>query len=310
MHITKFCAMPLILPLILIFPPPPSVQADGGPGNRPAAQAIPAAQEPATLPADARFAVASIREYDPQSGQVIVRNNGLANTGEFYVEGWTLRMLIERAYGIQRGQVMGGPNWIDSLRFEIRARADDALEGKLRKLRPPQAVPVKQHMMQALLEDRFQLRIHKDTKELPGFALVVAKGGPWLGAPIADCTRPGGELTTPQTQPGEDEVYSSCSPLSKLADDASHDLARPVVDKTGLPGNYRYTFHYVPAPTGAGDANAPGEAGQPGSVLPDSASQAPSIFVALQEQLGLKLEARKVSVEVLVIDHVEHPTEN
>lgn len=276
----------------------------------------------ASIPADAHFAVAAIKEYDPLDRKFIVTNRGFANSGEFYVKGWTLRMLVERAFGIQMAQVLGGPNWIDSLRFEVNAAADESLKEELRKLSLQQAVPVQQHMIQLLLEDRFQLRTHKETKELPGFALVVAKNGPRLGEPIDQCGRSVNTgsfgnnprpVTPPEHQPGESIIFAGCMALSQLATVVSRDVGRPVVDNTGLPGKYHFTLHFMPAPSGAGDSggsNAPGGADQSGNVLPDSASRGPSIFVALQEQLGLKLEAKKVTVEVLVIDHVEHPSEN
>jgi uncharacterized protein (TIGR03435 family) len=156
-------------------------------------------------------------------------------------------------------------------------------------------------MLQALLADRFKLTIHRETKNLPIYSLVIAKGGSKLqeahldGRPEDHMIRVGrGELTAPGIR------------LEDFAHILTQQTGRTVVDNTGLKGHYDLKFHWTPDQGEAFDG--PGGSTSPESSI--SSDMPPSIFTAIQEQLGLKLESRKGPVEILVIDHVEKPSEN
>jgi uncharacterized protein (TIGR03435 family) len=142
-------------------------------------------------------------------------------------------------------------------------------------------------MLQALLADRFKLAVHRETKETSGYALVVAKGGPKLKEP-----------TEAQSGDGSISVVSrgrlkgQKAPLSMLAEQLTRLVGRPVVDETGLEGGFDFDLEWTPEDT------------------PTDLAQVPPIFTAIQEQLGLRLEARKERTEIIVIDHVEKPDAN
>jgi bla regulator protein BlaR1 len=217
-------------------------------------------------------------------------------------------------------KVLGLPGWSDSLLYDVEAKS----EGNA----PPDQMwgP----MMQVLLEDRFKLKIHRETRELPAYALVVAKGG-IKAPPVAEggcvdlnvnelklsqepgapfpklCGRPvsgakGGNLSL--------DVFGGT--MRRLCDLLSSRLDRPAIDRTGIAGKFDFHLEFSPlraevdptaGPRTAGDTAAP-------SSFSDSTSTGPSIFTAMQQQLGLRLEATTAPVEVLMVDHVERPSEN
>lgn len=226
-----------------------------------------------------------------------------------HIEGSTLKDLILLAYHVHDFEVTGGPAWIDSDLYDIDAKAD----------RPPTASPqfanLQWRRLQTLLHDRFNLAIHRETKVLPVYELTVAKGG--LKVQPATCMQriTGDTNIAPDKKQsdycgpagsGRGRIEASGAAMAFLADMLSSQLSRPVVDKTGIPGDFQIHLAYVPdAPTAS--------SGVPGSHPADTATTAdlgPDIFTAIQEQLGLKLQPAKGPVEVLVIDHVERPTEN
>lgn len=214
-----------------------------------------------------------------------------------HIEGSTLKDLILLAYHVQDFEVTGGPAWIDSDLYDIDAKAD----------RPPTASPqfanLQWRRLQTLLHDRFNLAIHRETRELPVYELTVAKGG--LKVQPATCTQriTGDTNIAPDKKQsdycgpaasGRGRIEASGAGMAFLADMLSNQLSRPVVDKTGIPGDFQIHLAYVPdAPT-----------------VSSTADLGPDIFTAIQVQLGLKLQPAKGPVEVLVIDHVERPTEN
>jgi uncharacterized protein (TIGR03435 family) len=193
---------------------------------------------------------------------------------------------------------------------------DSSVADAIRKLDPEQRKDARQQMTQALLADRFKLSIHRETKELPVYALVVAKNGPKLQEAKPDATYsnglkgPDGVARKGVMRMGLGEVTGQGLSISSFARLLSQQLGRTVIDKTGLTANYDFTLHWTPeegegqlfkgtglAPQGA-DSAAPAE------------SSGPSLFSAIQEQLGLKLESQKGPVEIIVIDHVEKPSQN
>ncbi len=277
------------------------------------------AQAPAAAdaPANPVFEVASVKQN--RSGEGFIRV-GMAPGGRFTATNVPLRQLIQLAYQIQPFQIVGGPNWIASDRFDIVAKA----AGDVPPPTPGVAGPM-QLMMRTLLADRFKLTLHNEQREMPIYALVLAKAdgklGPQLKSSTTDCAalmgaaaRRGGPPPPPSFNepmqcgmrvfPGA--LSAGGFPLSQLTQFLSSTVQRIVVDRTGLTGNFDLNMTWTPdqMPQGRGDP-------PPGAPpLPAIDPNGPSIFTAVQEQLGLKLESTKAPVDVLVIDRAEHPTED
>jgi uncharacterized protein (TIGR03435 family) len=243
--------------------------------------------------------------------------------GQFTATNMQLRDLIRFAYGLQEFQISGGPNWVDSDHFDIVAKA----EGNP----APEQVRL---MMRALLAERFKLTVHNELKELPIYALVVANRDGKLGSQLqrsgADCVPmrppPGGTLPPlpsaaagpprppdPNGPPrcgamfGPARITAREMTMTQLANGLTMLVRRVVIDRTGLSGGFDLDVDFTPDQMPpAGQAQVP-----PGAPpLPSIDPNGPSIFTALQEQLGLKLDPRRGPVDVLVIDRVEHPTED
>jgi uncharacterized protein (TIGR03435 family) len=221
--------------------------------------------------AQAKFEVASIKPADPQGPLRIDFSPG----GRFSARGVTVKILLRNAYGLQDYQVSGGPGWVSTAFFDIEARADAGVG------EPSREQVLK--MIGALLEDRFKLASHRETAQLPIYTLVAGKSGAKLKAAEsgAEPTRSFrlGQLTTQKMS------------MTELANILTLDLKRPVRDETGLKGEFAFTLEWARG-------------------LDESDGSKPSLFTAVQEQLGLKLESTKGPVEVLVIDRVERPSEN
>jgi uncharacterized protein (TIGR03435 family) len=237
--------------------------------------------------------------------------------GRFVTTSMPLRMLMTIAYDVRMFQISGGPNWTESDRWDIRAKADNA----------PDRIPIEQlrPMLRQLLEDRFQLKIHRESKEMPVYALMVAKGGsklapydpnttmpgfpPGPGVGVGGPPPPGAAAAPPRPagpmmRMGRGEMVGKKVPMTMMAQSLSNELNRTIVDKTELTGDYDFTLHWTP------DAGGPPPNLPPGVELPAIDPNGPTLFTALQEQLGLRLESQKGPVETIVIDHVEKPTEN
>lgn len=226
--------------------------------------------------------------------------------GALRVTGVPLKFLIGFAYDVRDFQITGGPAWINTDRFDISAKSDshDEVDSATdpAKLTDEQRKTDGDRMrerLRNLLADRFQLVIRRETKEQQVYALVVAKGGPKLqetkeGKGMMRMGR--GMLTGQGVEP------------AFLATSLSNQLGRTVIDKTGLTGKYDFELKWTPDP-GQGPA---GPFGPPLGVQlpPPPDPNGPSIFTALIEQLGLRMESEKAPGEVLVIDRVEKPSEN
>ncbi|HEX8879062.1 MAG TPA: TIGR03435 family protein [Candidatus Acidoferrum sp.] len=226
----------------------------------------------------------------------------------------TLGMLIRTAYGIEENQISGGPSWLKSDHYDIDAKMDSPTADALHKLAEDQRRLATQHMMQALLADRFKLVVHHDSKELAVYALVVAKNGPKLHeAKPGDAypngiKGPDGVARPGMMRMGRGQLTSQGLPLSELARLLTAQLDRTVVDKTGLTGNYDFTLQWTPDESQGAMFRGPDTG--PQASASSANSSGPSLFTALQEQLGLKLESQKGPVEIYVIDHAEKPSEN
>ena len=227
----------------------------------------------------------------------------------FSVEGITVQLLVQMANGIQHFQIAGGPAWMRAERFDIALKVE-GVTGPL----PPGRLP---SVLQSLLADRFQLKVHREMKEGLIYALVAGTGGPKLEAAAG---------WRPQVMSGQRGYVSGTMDLTALGDALAWRLERPVVNKTGLSGSYDIELIWTPDVGQLSGSNLPPPPppGPPGAPRPPAAGEAPillpmrmppapdpsgpSIFAALQEQLGLKLESTRGPVEVLVIDSVERPT--
>jgi uncharacterized protein (TIGR03435 family) len=251
--------------------------------------------------------------------------------GRFTAANISLKMLIHLAYGVTDSQISGGPGWLNSEKFDIEAKADDSSIAEPWKLSEEQrklAQDRSKRMLQALLADRFKLTLHRETKELPVYALVVAKNGPKLQAATADELAPPDpkeahvRLDSPKgpmpkgrgllMRPGQ--LSGTAAPIAILAETLSNqpELGRTVLDKTGLQGYYDFTLKWTPDERQGQMFRGPGDGAKegPGSDSAPPPDSGPSLFTAIQEQLGLKLESQKGPVEILIIDGAERPSEN
>jgi uncharacterized protein (TIGR03435 family) len=252
------------------------------------------------------FEVVSVKANKSDSGMIRI----MAKLDGYAASNLSLKMLVQSAYGIREDLISGAPSWADSARFDIDAKVAGSDVDALKKLSPEQ----RRLLLQPLLADRFKLKIHTETKQLPVYEIVLAKGGSKLkeatpGDTYANGIKghdgPGGGG---MMRFGPGQLTAQAVPLTTLANMLSQQLHRTVLDKTGLTGKYDLELTWTPE-QGA-DPMFKGAEGSPqrGDAAPDSSG--PSIFTALQEQLGLKLQSAKGPVETLVIDHVEMPSEN
>jgi uncharacterized protein (TIGR03435 family) len=277
------------------------------------------AQGAAAPAANPTFEVASVKPN--KSGEPFIRF-GLLPGGRFTAENVPFRQLLVFAYGIQPFQIEGGPGWINSDRFDVTAKA----EGDLPPVGPGQVGPVNL-MMRALLAERFKLVARTETKEMPIYELVMARAdrklGPKLEVSTMNCAaqfaarRGGGPPPGPPPGPpqagerrcglfmGPGMIMSGESRMANLAQALGPRLGRIVVDKTGLEGLYTFEVQFTPdqIPGGPGAILPPGA-----PPLPQIDPNGPSLFTAIQEQLGVKLESSRGAVEMLVIQSVEQPT--
>jgi bla regulator protein BlaR1 len=269
------------------------------------------AQSPAaTSTPPPSFDVASIKPNHGGTGLFMIR----VEPGRFVANSVTVRFLLQYAYRVKDSQISGAPSWIDSEHYDIEAKSDDSSADAQRKATSDEEGAQLRLMLQSLLADRFKLTLHHDTKELPIYALVVAKNGSKLheSAATPDDAAPPGPPTPGGPQPrhsirmmGRGDLSINAESLDMFTDLLSHQLGLLIVNKTGLKGNYDFKLKWTPD---EGQGQMPG--GPPGDAAPPPDASGPTIFTALQEQLGLKLESQKGPMDTIVIDHVERPSEN
>lgn len=232
------------------------------------------------------FEVASIKPSDPTSTTAIHRSGyhlATVNT--------SLLFLITWAYDVHSDRVYSQPGWLDSVHYDIVANAPG---WDLRTHRQPGELSPLQQMMQALLAERFKLSLHRETRELPIYALVVTKSGPKF--PLREAPQVFGQ--NPFAGSGRGRLVGTEVNAAMLANVLCDAAGRSVQDETGLKGAFDFKLEWEPDEASTGPQSAAAHTGA-------------SLFTAIQEQLGLKLEARKGPVEVLVIDHIERtPNEN
>jgi uncharacterized protein (TIGR03435 family) len=280
----------------------------------------------ATGEAGRSFEVASVKPNTANDNRIMI---GFQPGGRYNATGVPARLLIRNAFRVQDSQLVGLPDWTRSERFDITAKAED----------PNPTPEMIAEMMQSLLAERFALVTHRETRELPVYDLVLARPdgrlGPELKVSTADCeamrgrgrgappeggrmTMPLGRGAPPPGGPGSaagrgaagatppcmtrmmpGNLTASGSTLDQLASLLEPQAGRIVRNKTGLTGGYDFSLTFTPEQLPVGgrgaDASAPIDA-------------APSLFTALQEQLGLKLDSQRAPIEVVVVDRVERPT--
>jgi uncharacterized protein (TIGR03435 family) len=269
-------------------------------------------QSPATAPATAAttalptlvYDVASIHKFKPDGGPMIFYTK--TNPGGLAISHIQIKSLVGLAYGVNDYQVTGSPEWVSSDMYDISAKMDESAMETLGALSPEQKDLVRQHMAQTLLADRFKLAVHHETKQFSIYALVVAKGGPKLHESKPDDDyknglkgfdgRAGGKgMMRMQSDSGGFLLTAQAFSMDRLAAQLSGQLNSHVQNNTGMAGTYDFTLRF--SMNDSVDASA-------------SDPSVPSLFTALQDQLGLKLESTKGPLDVIVIDHIERPSEN
>lgn len=225
----------------------------------------------------------------------------------------TLLTMIVQAYGVSPYQISGGPSWLTTDFYDVEAKMDPSVADALKTLGPDQLKLARQHMLQALLADRFGLKVRNEIKDGPVYFLVIGKNGSKMQDAKPDAalqlTGPDGGGITGVIRKGlgsggGTKAIATSVNIPYLTRYFSQLLRRPVLDKTGLTGIYDFTLDFVPD-AGASPVSSPTD---DNTLPPDPGGT--SIFTAIQQQLGLKLEPGRGPVETLVIDHVERPSGN
>jgi uncharacterized protein (TIGR03435 family) len=249
------------------------------------------------------FEVASIRQRPP-ADSYIVSASFSPHSSSFRATNLNVANLLAFAYDVRWDQIQGLPDW--PTMFNLQAKSDNAVDQRLAQLTKDQEKMEQQHMLQTLLADRFKLKIRWETRQGPTYDLVVARKGPKMqlakgDPPSAEELKVWGDRPIPplyqrgDSGVGFDFVAHGCS-MSDLAETLAGQFGRPVVDRTGLKGKYDFTLHYQDARLT--DRSA------------DDQNPTPPLDMAIQDQLGLKLEPAKGPIQFLVIDHIEKPSEN
>jgi len=243
------------------------------------------AQAPA--PADTpKFDVAVIKPANPDA-QNSRLNRGAG--GSLQVENVDLKHLMSFVYDVRDFQITGGPGWVGSARWDINAKPDRPGPADPKTMNDAERRTDMEMMrlrIRSLLEERFQLVVHRDTKELPVYALVQSKAGSKL-TPSKE-----GEFSNQHMNMNRGRIKAQRVTMQMITNALSQRLGRPVQDETGLQGTFDFTLEWTPDSSAAETA------------------EGVSIFTAIQEQLGLKLESKKAPADVIVIDKVEKPSEN
>jgi uncharacterized protein (TIGR03435 family) len=231
------------------------------------------------------FDVASVRPHDPANKTFVVH---MPTAGHFTAEGAPVNLLVMLAYGVQESQIAGGPGWFATEKWDIDAKCDDEKHSGDETKR----------MLQHLLAERFSLMIHRETQQRPVYILKVGKGGPKF--------KPS-EMNATNIRSGAHSISLERGSIAAMTGVLATAVGRPVVDHTELTGLYDISVIWDDAPVR--DGSVPGARGSEAQAGPVGDEHG-SIFTAMLEQLGLKLEAGKGPVEVFVVDRVEKPSEN
>jgi uncharacterized protein (TIGR03435 family) len=222
-----------------------------------------------------QFEVASIK---PSKGPSSLSSGLSTGNGRLTASNVTLKRCIMGAYAVGPNQIFGGPDWLESDRFEITAKAEQ-----------PVGDGILMAMLQTLLAERFKLALHREAKPIEAYVLEVSKNGPKLEK---------GDGHGSKTSNGRGDIVATNATMDRFAEILSRQMDLPVVNHTGLEGVFNLKLQWTL------------ESAKVAKPVEGAVIEGPSIFTAIQEQLGLRLHAQKMPVEVLVIDHVEKPSEN
>jgi len=251
-------------------------------------------QSPTPFPV---YDVASIKKFAGDGNQFQMTIMNPLRNGRFHASGVTVNTLIYLAYDIPEDRIQGGPAWLSSDLYEVDARADSSVDAMLQKMSSEEARLTRQRMLQALLADRFQLKLRRENHNSSVYSLVISKAGPKFHAAVKDENASGAASDSHFSVKVDGDTMSfRASPLRVLVELLTQQTQRQVVDETGLTGVYDFDLRFR--------QESPGQIGE------SADSNSPSLYTALTDQLGLKLESRKEPVQVLVIDHVEKPSPN
>lgn len=245
------------------------------------------------------FDVATIRLAPPPDANFHVSVSSPPHSSRFEATNLPIKALLQIAYGFD-APVVGAPDWVANTFYVIQARSDDAADARLAKLTDNEVRLEKRNAIRVLLAERLGLKTHLETRNSAIYNLVLAKGGSKMQVVPAPPPPPNGEAPPPPPPANVQahgsrhglEFVGSDAPMRAISGALSSMVEAPVIDKTGLMGTYNYTLQF----------------GREWSATDPEGW--PSIFTAVQEQLGLKLEAAHESVPNLVIDHITKPTEN
>jgi uncharacterized protein (TIGR03435 family) len=243
------------------------------------------------------FDVASIH---PNNADHTARTHiySYSNQGHFIANNATLLQLIQYAYAVPDSRILGPPDWARSSKYDIEAKSDPVLVAQMSGLSPVSAKAKLLEMVQQLLRDRFHLTEHIEKREQPIFNLVVAKNGPKFAT-----VRNQGTTVDSGTHNGiaTIDIRSNSHAITDLTEILARYVGRVVLDRTGMRGNFTIELSF----------SAEDSSSSPGTTKDSRIDdRGPSVFTALRDQLGLELKSGRSQVDVLVIDHVEKPTEN
>lgn len=267
-------------------------------------------------------AVPPVYTYDVVS---VKPNTGAGRGGNssmpdgFSMHGGTLTGLVFSAYGLKYPeQLVGAPSWFASDKFDVDAKMESSVMDELQKMSQDDRSAARRQMMQALLADRFKLVVHHETREFSVYILTIAKGGLKMKEAKPGDTYPNGfkgpggrggaGSTLFQMGPSGVMITSQGSSIAGLIGTISREAGRMVLDNTGLTANYDFVLQYTPENFHPRTDLTEPPVGSGMTLPPDFG--AISIFTAVQEQLGLKLESVKAPVDVIVVDHAERPSGN
>ena len=279
---------PLFISILIAAGLSVSARGQQAPKNGMAAQGL---QMPAAPGASAQLPAFDVSTVKP------AKSDGMSWGWRYTPDGVSLNgmpmlSILCAAFDVEDERIVGLPNSMTSQRYDIEAKVDPADAPRLKGLNFHQRYA----MLVPVLVDRFNLKFHHETRVMPVFDLVVAKGGPKLAE-----AKPGpdGKAKDGGWSEGNGRMTATSTTIESLTSCLTNEVRHPVLDKTGLTGHYDFKLRWTPedAPV------APGVDG-------DADTSAPDLFTALQEQLGLKLESRKEPMDVIVIDHIEKPSEN
>ena len=251
------------------------------------------AQSPAGRPRFEAFEVATIKPADPDFRGRYIR---MQSTNRFQARNHSLKTLIQAAWNLTPRAVSGGPAWVESDKYEIVAQSPG-------NVRP--SLDEQMAMLRKLLADRFKLTFHREDKEFPVYALIVAKGGPRLAESKfdPDASPEGPPPLVFVLSPDGANMPARFATMGEFASVMQRAvLDRPVLDRTGLSGRYDFDLTFAPD-----DIQFEGAFAKT-PVATDTGKH--DLFAAIQDQLGLKLESTKGPIATLVIDHAEKPTDN